>query len=214
MRRMAVLAAVLAMMASPVFGLPVVVNGDFNSGNAGWTQYGGGYGINETVHNTDIGAFPTPDLGPYGTVTFWSNMGHSGQGSAGRYQIVDTSLYIGQPLTLEVLGQWHNHGQQWSWHEWGVIDGTNTDPNNLGGWTFWMEKRESPADPNPPGDAWQAFSIDFTPTQSTITVFYKGGTNTGDASLTRAKNFTITPEPTALMLLGLGLIPMLRRRRR
>jgi hypothetical protein len=212
MMRTFIVLGVLAMV-TPAFALPTIVNGDFSNGTTGWTAYGSGWGINEARSYDDIGAFPA-DLGnaPYASVTFWSNMGHSGQGSGGRYQVVDVTGFVGQQLTLEFLAHWHNHGQSFAWHEWGVIDGTHNNPNDFGGATVWLFKREAPANGNP-SDDWQQHSVDFTPTQSTVTVFYKGGTNTGDASITRVDNFAIVPEPATLALLGLGALPLLRRRR-
>jgi hypothetical protein len=55
-------------------------------------------------------------------------------------------------------------------------------------------------------------TLPFTPTTNTITVFYKGGTNSGGASFTAVDSLSLVPEPATLALLALSL-PLLRRRR-
>lgn len=208
--------AVLAM-ALPV-SANLLVNGDFETGNnTGWTPYGGSFGINGVGTDGVAGWQPVPfnedGAGPgyIARVSFWSDAGHSGRGSAGMYQVVDVSAHVGQPMKLTGKFHYHNHSQEFMWHELGVMDGTDNDPND-GTPIALFKKTEADGASNPANDAWLDVSLDFVPTSNTVTVFYKGGTTAGGASFTAVDSLSLVPEPAALALLGLSL-PMLRRRR-
>lgn len=167
---------ILLIVAVIAFAVPasanLLTNGDFEMGNnTGWTQYGsGGFGLlGVASYPNDIGGYPlsaaddeNSDGTPYYTrVTYWSDMGHSGRGSNGQYQVVTVPPeLVGQELTLDARIHWHNHQLQYTWHEWGIIDGTWTNPDNLSGATVSLYKATE-VDPNP-GD-WINISLKLTP---------------------------------------------------
>src|SRR4030067_1928490 len=67
MKRVLILMAMLAVLvASPSFGAPeLVVNGDFESGSAGWTISGGFTGVSN-VQNHTLGGYQSAYFGAIG----------------------------------------------------------------------------------------------------------------------------------------------------
>ena len=205
MRKIALLCALALMVsASTVFALPVV-NGDFENGENGWTRWAAPWG---GPNNWDASA----------------GVGHldTGAGSFGWYQrvpVIPSEIYT-------LVGEWQGDVSAPGWAEIGVIVSTEgmSDSEVVGvidgpAGSHVLAKKDGWG-LNPPA-AWDWDSIANAPyedsnmevhmTCAEAVVFLKLGSNPGNVWV-EFDNIELVPEPAAVLLLGLPML-LIRRRR-
>ncbi|GMU19954.1 MAG: hypothetical protein AMXMBFR13_00560 [Phycisphaerae bacterium] len=209
MRKYVILSALLTATIVAPASANLLVNGGFETGDlTGWTHYqdGWGGGVSSAVGGDGDATLWNPtDRTPEGNYSARVTDGNSGSG--GIYQVVDTSALIGQTINLQgLVHTGRNTSSNWQdgWHEFGVMPGTNTNPN--AGTAIVLYKRDSGA-----ADEWVAVDLPFSVTTPTVTVFAKVGAVNSVPVATWIDAAVLTPEPATLALLG---IPMLLFRRR
>jgi len=214
MKKMLIIVALLAV-ASPAFAVNLVVNGDWGTGDeTGWTRWTAGRPT-EAWAVTSNG--PTP---PEGTL---SATGKANDPSFGWYQVIEVPA--SEEVTLS--GDWTATNA--SWVEYMLFSVASVDPVAIvgrldsgaaadvaykrdgwgmnGGGTFGWES--ATLSPHPSGNGGTIHSLGF------VVVGLKLGLSqwlepTSDTA--SFDNIALTPEPAAMLLLGLPLL-LIRRRR-
>jgi hypothetical protein len=201
MKKVMVLMAVLAMAATANANL--LTNGGFETGDeTGWTKWGAPWGPS-----------PTSVVTP-GYLSTWASQ-HGTGGSHGLFQTV--AVPIGTVVTVDAYWK----GQSINWTE--LMLWTQPAPGGEGaradtGAAADIAFKRDNFGLNPPNTwDWQLASLSDHPSANNGTVVSQGyvvvATKNGNAGTAWFDDIVLTPEPTALALLALGFLPMLRRRR-
>ncbi len=212
MRKLAVVLLLLAV-AAPAVAANVVVNGDFNAGEQGWTRWRAPWGAGEQWSITNTG--PTP---PEGTLS-----GVSGQNSSfgwfQRIPAIPSEYYHIDAIWAGDIG-----GSGWAELMFfsgtsGMSDAdviTRIDTGNAADIAY---KKDSWGMNPPTAWSWQQASLSPHPGGNGGTIHADSneiviGLKLGGFPLGRVSydNIVVTPEPVTMLLLGIPAI-FLRRRR-
>jgi hypothetical protein len=204
MKKLAGLLLVLAVVA-PASAVNLLVNGDFSAGETGWTRWAAPWGAsNYAVGPTDLQ---------------YLNQGQ--QGSFGLYQVVP----VPASEMVEVSADWAGDINGAGWAE--VMLYTSADPNanwaniaDTGNASDIAFKKDSWGMNPPTAWTWQAASLSPHPSgnggvihsEGYVCVATKLGSVSGSAVGVEFDNIVLTPEPATMLLLGIPVL-FLRRRR-
>lgn len=234
-----VAAAVLVFTASA--NAVVITNPGFEDGDGtvtvppGWTAYGRGNpnhmvdppsGVHVPGINNESTYQLNDDRAPEGSRSY--SIHKNGDSSAGIYQVVDVTGLDGLSASLSAFTHFGDQGG--AWHEFGIIQGAWSNPDNLDGAKIWAWKTDSwglngfwndgsgttgtaSQDATTVGN-WKLTTVNFTIPEGVtqMTIYVKDGAGSG-IHATWLDDVVLTPEPTALALMALGFLPLLRRRR-
>lgn len=211
MKKVLCLMAVLAITAT-ASALPVV-NGDWGTGDeTGWTRWRAPWGAGENWSVTNLG--PT---GPEGTL---SSGGGNSFGWFQRVPVIPSEVYT---LVADWSGALGVQGGTNGWAEVGVIMGTDgmSDGdivNAVDGGQGIVAKKDTWGLNPPAAWGWQPISLslvnpaDFHAATGEVAVFIKLGGNPGNGNWLSVDNIELLPEPAAVLLLGIPMLFIRRRR--
>ena len=206
--------AAVVMLLAPVApaGANLLANGDFSAGEAGWTRWAAPWGASNYAV-TNLGLTP-----PEGTLSL--NQGQNG--SFGWFQVVPVPA--GQHVVLDA--KWKGDIGGAGWAEvmlWTTADptedaGHRADTGNAADIAF---KKDSWGMNPPTVWDWQAALLSKSPTgnsgavdsQGLVVVALKLGSVSGSPVTASIDSVSLVPEPAGSLLLGLIVLPLLRRSR-